>query len=290
MPELVTLLVKDLPEQIMDEGMRQVMDYSVGLIAVNEKARHEEGVFIGSGTLVTIADRFCVLTAGHVVRSRHLRQCDSLGLSLMSSVHSVRIDRRYLYLMSTGTSTTTEMGPDLGLIQLPESHLGWVKAKKSFWDIETHAQMVLERPYGNTGAWAICGCAHEQTSFKTRERQYGKIFIFRHTLWFSGLVREWVSDGYDYIEISAKYEANSCLPKSFGGLSGGGVWQIPLFKEEDGRFVSEEPLLSGVAFYQGEIKDDLRLIRCHGRRSLYKKLREITNRDTDLPTEEVISP
>lgn len=68
------------------------------------------------------------------------------------------------------------------------------------------------------------------------------------------------------------YEEKSELPISFGGISGGGVWQVPLLKTKEGEIQAKEPIFSGVAFYQTAIVDKKRTIRCHGRRSVYESV------------------
>lgn len=64
------------------------------------------------------------------------------------------------------------------------------------------------------------------------------------------------------------------LPKNFGGISGGGLWQILLKDSSVDKFEPTCYILSGLAFYQSELKANKRLIRCHGRQSIYKNVYE----------------
>ena len=58
------------------------------------------------------------------------------------------------------------------------------------------------------------------------------------------------------------------IPESFGGMSGGGLWHVvPSESAPTGEFKLE---LEGVAFYQSAPTDGRRVIRCHGRQSIYR--------------------
>ncbi|GEM_PF-683484 len=272
MNDIEKILVGDLPEDLMVQILNTVARYSVGLIAINLKDYGEEGIFIGSGTFIKIDKRFFILTAAHVISSKIFNGSQAIGLSFSPDVHNFRIDKQYLSICYEWNKQYQSKGPDLGLIELPLNHIGTIQAKKNFWNLQNQKDIVLGLPYANNGVWAICGCAHEFTDFKTNERGYSKVMTFHHYLWFSGIESESVVDDYDYFETSVNYESRDDLPKSFGGLSGGGLWQIPLFKQKDGKITFDDPILSGLAFYQTEVKNNMRFIRCHGRNSIYLKL------------------
>jgi hypothetical protein len=60
-------------------------------------------------------------------------------------------------------------------------------------------------------------------------------------------------------------------PESFGGYSGGGLWQN-LIEEKDGQIHWTRSLLSGVAFHQSRFKDNRNIVRFSGRRCIYEDL------------------
>ena len=64
--------------------------------------------------------------------------------------------------------------------------------------------------------------------------------------------------GFDYVDISLDTKGEPELPRSYGGLSGSGLWQL-----QDGS-VS----LEGVAFYQSQ-EETKQYVRCHARKSIY---------------------
>lgn len=73
---------------------------------------------------------------------------------------------------------------------------------------------------------------------------------------------------YDYFEFSVDKEKRSLAPRSWGGMSGGGVWQVSLKRGGD-NLVHKAPLLSGVAFYQQPTTETSCGVKCHGIRSVY---------------------
>ena len=76
--------------------------------------------------------------------------------------------------------------------------------------------------------------------------------------------------GHDYFAFPVEYEqGSSMLPKSFKGMSGGGLWQVPLTRDPRGQITHEAPLLSGVVFYEEQTQASFN-IKCHGRQSVYQ--------------------
>lgn len=78
-------------------------------------------------------------------------------------------------------------------------------------------------------------------------------------------------DNHDYIELSSK----RYIPKSFGGVSGGGVWQVIMQDQPEGGVKILEIMLSGLAFYESARKNDKRIIRCHGKKSIYERIYDL---------------
>ena len=73
--------------------------------------------------------------------------------------------------------------------------------------------------------------------------------------------------GFDYIDAVVPLDAAG-LPSTFGGVSGGGLWQIRLARDGD-KWSWITPLLQGCAFYETPPSDGKRALRCHGPKSVY---------------------
>ena len=86
------------------------------------------------------------------------------------------------------------------------------------------------------------------------------------------LHRRYEEAGFDFLELNVSYHPESEALQSFAGMSGGGVWRIPLFKRLDEppekvRF--KEMVLAGVVFFETGIEGDKQRIRCHGGKSIF---------------------
>ena len=66
------------------------------------------------------------------------------------------------------------------------------------------------------------------------------------------------------------------VPSSFGGVSGGGLWEVGLSMEKS-RAISWDGRrrFRGVVFWQSAISDGRRVIRCHGPQSIFEKVWEL---------------
>ncbi len=158
----------------------------------------------------------------------------------------------------------------MAVIVLPPTDIAWLKDKRLFWNISLQRKQVLANPLDkDIGVWFVCGFPDEFTRTEEPQRGFDRVLGFFNLSGCSGVEREWADGDYDYLDLPVLYEKGIELPISFGGISGGGVWQVPLWKTEQGEIRAKEPIFSGVAFYQTAIVDRRRTIRCHGRRSVY---------------------
>lgn len=266
------ILVRDLPEKLINKNLDKIRPYIVGLIAIQLGERGENIKFLGSGTLITVNDKSCILTAGHILESRSYDKADRIGLCILSGEHKYELDRQILISEHIWNKEDQSCGPDMGIVILPELGIGTLKARKDFWNIEFCKERVMDATRENESLWGICGVAEVLTTSRPDGRIADKILTFHHYLWYSGLERKWPFGKYDYLEMSVLYERQSDIPRNLGGLSGGGVWQIPLFETSDGEIDCGEPLLAGLAFYQTQIIESKCYIRCHGKNSIYNEI------------------
>ena len=85
-----------------------------------------------------------------------------------------------------------------------------------------------------------------------------------------------ISNGFDFLKLNLPCgEAN--FPKNCEGMSGGGMWLVPLSIDPSGdpkTIRHEAPLLAGVSFYQSEITNGQRIITGHGYDSIYSRVRQ----------------
>jgi len=148
-----------------------------------------------------------------------------------------------------------------------------------FWDLDLYGDIILkeERPT-DEGAWVLFGCLDEGTEQLERDEHFLDITKYQCMAGFGGVNDDgWTEDRFDYLKFAVSYDDDSDAPASFGGCSGGGLWQVPLVIKEDA-IVHQQPILSGVAFYQSDVVEDQRTITCHGRHSIYRRATEVLKR------------
>ena len=236
--------------------------FSIGVYSIDE---HEIKA-LGSGTLVQYNDIFGVLTARHVVEL--FQNYDSIGLVLHKREHRFLIETRHLDLIASETGITEESGPDIAFVRLPKSKVGTIKATCSFVNLGVNKEKVLNSLYvHDKGLWCLFGFPEEMRSIHEDGKNISVDFFGRCSV--GGAPNKYSDEGkYDYFWQRIVYSRNNNPPQSYGGVSGGGLWQATIVPK-DGAYEVSEYIFRGVAFYQTNIEENARHIKCHGERSVY---------------------
>jgi hypothetical protein len=241
------------------EVANQIRNYSVALFAVRNKPIEQE--LAGSGTLVKIDDAHYILTAQHVWD--YMQRFDGLVVTLHADRHeTVNSIGKHLFQPTTVVALTPELGPDICFLRIPISSVGGIAAVKSFYNLSTRKSEALSSKVDEAaGPWMLSGVPAKLGSFSPQHAN------FQHTgIFFPAVSRVFEVGDDDYVEV-LKDNSTSILPASLGGMSGGGLWQ--LFEGESKEL---RAVLEGVAFYQLDVSQTGRLIRCHGRRTIYRRM------------------
>lgn len=263
------LKITDLPTKVLEEVTQVIHSYSTGLVKISvDQNDNEIANLIGSGTFIVAGNVAGILTADHVVNM--LGDSVSLGLTLREQEHKYEVKAIYLDIRRIARGVDESEGPDLAFIALPSSKLGAIRATKSFYNIERNRdRMLTAPPEFDLGIWALFGVPDIHTTNEPSKRGFGALKGF-HGLCGFGFVRGSYSVGnYDFLDFKVKYDSSPSIPNTFGGVSGGGVWQIPLLRTPNGKIEPKEYILSGVAFYQSKRSGLFRDIKCHARQSIY---------------------
>jgi hypothetical protein len=258
-----------LPDQLLDDVERVIHSYSTALIMITMGSGGQECIrLVGSGTFVSVFKTFGILTAAHVVDL--LKGPYSLGLTLTDHAQKYAIDSQHLEVIRIAKGQVDSEGPDLGFIVLPPSELGTIRARKTFHNLDRNRDRMLTTPPElDKGIWALCGVPDVQTTEEPSEKGFDSLKGFHELCGFGGIRSIYMIGEYDYCDFGVKYDSSPNIPEKFGGVSGGGLWQIPLVKSSEGRIEPKEYILSGVAFYETGRTGLYQLIKCHGRNSIY---------------------
>lgn len=262
------LHITETPDALQEAIARNLVAYSIGFVRVEGTPQENDVLLLGSGTLVAIGETRAVLTAAHVIRE--LPQKGRLGLALSDRLDLHNVDTRGLTYKKIAHGSIVSKGPDLGVVILAPTIAGAIAAKKTFYNLAKRRKQMLQTPPAlSDGLWVVNGFVDEWTREEPSDR-YRLVKIFCN---FSGIgaPEPPVSDGeHDYFAFPISYGQRSVAPKSFGGMSGGGLWQIPIMRDAQGKLNPKTLLLSGVVFYQEPTTENQCGVKCHGRQSVYR--------------------
>jgi len=261
-----------VPRQIQAEAAKELSDFVIGFVKLRETKSEQDACLGGSGTLVQIDDTYGILSAWHVLNP--LRNADEIGLVLPTRrepfTHRLSLKREAVLFLKIANCRVQSRGPDLGLLILAPVDIGTLKARKSFYNLPRHREVVVDSPPTlHQGIWFLCGFVGELTSEGVPDRGYDVVMGFGGACGEVGARKEYRKGKFDYLELEVRYGGTDEPPQNLKGFSGGGVWQV-LFTQTHQEAVEVKDLfLSGVAFYQSALAHGHRIVKCHSRRSIY---------------------
>jgi hypothetical protein len=240
---------------IADAILSHVSNFAVGLIRRVEGAG---STVLGSGVLVSIEGRRGILTAGHVAAA--YEKLPEVGLiRFVAGGQQRRMlklgDTQTIILQSSDTFTESKAVFDLAFTQLPPDAASLIEAQGVFLNIEKNrTKMEARAPAEGKHVDAMLGLIAE---FSQQPFIEGKEFIspMRGVLHTGHICAQ--QNGLLTVE-AMDYNLDE-LPKSFGGMSGGGLWRI-YFVEDEKESNIIATMLCGIASWQ----IDQRNIACQG--------------------------
>jgi hypothetical protein len=254
---------------VLDEAGRRLLNYLVPIFVLTPQNPEAHLRLIGSGTLIEIEGTHYVLTAAHVWHET--RDAEQIGLVLTAHLSRFAMRRDAISARELWNRENPEWGPDLALLELGRPFVSTIAAYKSFVNLPRQRETVPAPVLGaDKKFWAITGMVglfsefHDYPDRKIIEANVeGRAF-------FSGILETYQRNGHDFLDAGTKLELPG-VPASFGGVSGGGLWEIGLSMTKSGKISWDEKLhLRGVAFWQSPVNDGRRIIRCHGPQSIYE--------------------
>ena len=262
--------ITDIPSDFFESTARRIINYLIGIVKIIETEPKEDVILIGSGTLVDINGTLGILTAQHVIDA--IPSYGNLGLIISDKIHRPSVEAKAFVYTYIARGRDSSAGPDLGFIKLPNTVIGLLKAYKSFYNISKNRERALNSPPANEmGLWCLSGIPDVETITEGPSRGFETVKGFLNFCGFGSISNYRVIDEFDYFDFDVLYNERTQSPHSFGGVSGGGLWQILIAKDEYEQLILKESILSGVACYQSPLIDNKRVIKCHGRHSIYDK-------------------
>ncbi len=159
-----------------------------------------------------------------------------------------------------------EWGPDLILLRIPGEHIGSIRAHKVFLNNDRPARQL--GPVLNTVV--LMGTPAE----------LGTITDTHAALQITGMFltkeKKQERSGFDYLDYDFDLTFPG-TPRRFGGVSGGGVWNVYIHRSPETGEIDWDVMLHGVAFFELDVVNEHRSIRCHGPESLNTLLRALNS-------------
>jgi hypothetical protein len=260
----------ETPDHVLASISELIFTYSSPLLKITFDPPTIDNVqVVGSGTFVRVDDVYGLLTAYHVAANFE-GDC-SLGLALSPTEDNFKIHRRFLRVIEIGRPTTDEYGPDLAFIVFNDADCSEIASHKEFYPLSQNKDESLSYPPAlDIGFWAACGAPQERIALENSESKYSSVVSIQLYCGFGRAEREYIKGEYDYFEMDADYTHATDAPSSFKGMSGGGLWQIPITITNNRNIIVNRYLLSGVTFWQSNQPEQKRFLRFHGRKSIYK--------------------
>jgi len=261
--------INDIPKPVLQSALDSISTFTIGFAEIVRDHELEDVQLLGTGTLIKVGKNHGILTAQHVLKA--LPKEGRLGLIMSRSANRETVNISGITYIDIARGTNDQDGPDLALVLLSPSIASTIAARKNFYDLNIHREKALINPPDlQYGVWCNIGFIDEKTIEKPGEKGYTKIKVFFMQAGFGGPEKEpYSKDGFDYISLPVTYNSSPDIPINFGGISGGGVWQVQLIRGTDNEMTIGELLLSGVVFYQEALANDRRNLICHYRKSVY---------------------
>lgn len=264
------MLLSDIPKSILSEATQEHWHYTVGFIRLGITGRQQTAELLGSGVLVSARNQPAILTAQHVLRV--LPKSGRLGLVLSEKEETTNIDVKGIDYVEIDRGQVDAEGPDIGFVRLSGAIASSIGATKSFYNLDKRKDALLKNPpCDRAGIWDAQGFIEQLTSVDTQANPRKMVKAFYQYGAFGG-VNEYEERGkYDYCKFPIEHMEEDQKPNNFGGISGGGLWQIMLGTAEGGEVIVKESLLRGLVYFQDSFDEQGRsALRCHAHKSIYE--------------------
>lgn len=202
-----------------------------------------------------------------------------LVLGIADFAHRSAIEMQLLSCVDVGVPADDYLGPDLSVIVLPDASplLAEIKARKSFYDISIRRDEHLAEALEGDGFWTVIGNPRSIQEHEGPSHGFNYVINSLGIAACTHVTSRSESDGFDFLHLAVDRSRLAGLTENFGGMSGGGVWKLPLTKKQHEPMSNVQlgpEILAGVAFYKTAMVNDACEIRCHAGKSIYIKVFE----------------
>jgi hypothetical protein len=255
----IVSMLKSSSSDLRQNIVRSLGSSSTPLFAVFGHGKQSRLQLAGSGSFVIAGGSHYILTAAHVWE-KVLKFAVKVGIVLPDNItHSFLIDVAAVVpiALKPKTSIWNEWGPDLVLLRIPPERVGSIEAFHVFEHLESPPKPLNVK---SCECWVVVGSPGELGKFTTN---YAEVQITGRFVDPKPRQR----GKYDYFDFNLD-SISPGMPKSWGGLSGGGLWRVLVYCSPQTGKIDWAQRLVGVPFWESQLKRRYRVIRAHGPNSI----------------------
>lgn len=236
---------------IDDSFTQRVCDYCVGFLRFGKAGNLETAAPAGTGTFVKLGNIHGILTAGHVLRPMGTREIVGLVRfpTVQPPIQNFRLNLDHTERIIGWNGKECD-APDLAFLKIP-----LIDGKNLEASGAVFYNMHLPREFGPSEpdhrmakCYAVVGVVAEWTD------QSSALVGQRIKINIGGLFgaatnpREFTEDTTELTEVDIDHAAGPKIPKSYGGVSGGALWELHVELDKRLNPFKVNKRLHGVAF------------------------------------------
>ena len=210
--EDIIIPYKEVPLEVKLEINQFTSNSTVALLGYDNN-RHPIPGLLASGTFIKINSKYGVLTAKHVWE--RFKKIENISFSFLGKTHLTLERTEYIRCYSPNNDI------DICFLEIPPTILGTIKAASNFHPI-------VNSSYSDASEIEKRLCITVGFPLEIQPIKERKLNILRY---YTHITKHsQVSENWDIIELDVKaIEPPNELPKTFGGMSGGGIWSFKGF-------------------------------------------------------------
>ncbi len=236
---------------IDDSFTQSVCDYSVGFLKFKREGKIETATPAGTGTFAKVGKVYGIITAGHVLQPMGTNEV--VGLVRFPNVRpplqNFRLDLGHTERVIIWNGKNCD-APDIAFLKIPEIDGRNLEAAGAvFYNLglarefsASQTEHCMSKCYvvvGVVGEWTEEASGSPTTRTKI---DIGGMFGAAKDL------REFNESNTDLVEVTIDHAAGPKIPKSYGGVSGGALWELHVELDKQLKPVQVNKRLHGVAF------------------------------------------
>jgi hypothetical protein len=238
-----------------------VCDCCVGFLRLGTKAEYVDGKerrvetaeAAGTGTFVKLHNIYGILTAGHVLQK--LGANGSIGLvrfpNIQPPLQNFRLNLAHTERIVWWSEKNGD-APDIGFLKMPMlDGRNLELAGALFYNLGRVRNFTASQPeHRMAKCYAIVGVVGEWTEGSTASTAEGGKVVLGGLFGAAKNLAESEENKTQLVEVEIDYAEGPKIPSSYGGVSGGALWELHVELNKESKTVQVNKRLHGVAFRQ----------------------------------------